>query len=125
MFKQHIDEQTEILIPKGALDVYTYPLLRMRIIELVQGATPHMLIDLTDVNYLDCPALGVLIDGLRRQREAGGTLEIICPNPKIRRVFEVAGIDWIFEIHEVNPFTAREVNISPAQEDSTNDTSNE
>jgi anti-sigma B factor antagonist len=51
------------------------------------------------VDYLDSTALGVLIGGLKRLREVEGNLMLICPSARIRRVFEITGLDKIFDIH--------------------------
>ncbi|MGC8864071.1 MAG: STAS domain-containing protein [Armatimonadota bacterium] len=45
-------------------------------------------------------------------REVDGNLLLICPNPQIRRVFEITGLDKIFEIcnseNEVRPAAGKE-----------------
>jgi anti-sigma B factor antagonist len=59
----------------------------------------HVIVNLTGVEYLDSTALGVLIGGLKRLREREGALDIICPNTRIRRIFEITGLDKIFDIY--------------------------
>ncbi len=59
----------------------------------------HIIVNLTAVDYLDSTALGVLIGGLKRLRERDGILDLICPNPRIKRIFEITGLDKIFDIY--------------------------
>jgi anti-anti-sigma factor len=59
----------------------------------------ELVVDLTKVDYLDSTALGVLIGGLKRMREVEGNMVLICPSPRIRRVFEITGLDKIFDIY--------------------------
>ncbi|MEN6372797.1 MAG: STAS domain-containing protein [Armatimonadota bacterium] len=83
----------------GEVDVYTAPQLKQQMIGMLEAGANQILIDLTEVEYFDSTALGVLIGGLKRMRERDGNLSLICPNPRIRRVFEITGLDKIFDIY--------------------------
>lgn len=83
---------------EGEVDVYTAPQLKQRMLEILDGGSVKMIVDLTQVEYLDSTALGVLIGGLKRLREKNGNLLLICPNQRVRRVFEITGLDKIFDI---------------------------
>ncbi|NLN75690.1 MAG: STAS domain-containing protein [Armatimonadetes bacterium] len=83
---------------QGEVDVYTAPKLKQQMIKLLESNTRELIIDLTKVDYLDSTALGVLIGGLRRIRERDGNMVLVCPNTRILRVFEITGLDKIFEI---------------------------
>ena len=84
---------------EGEVDVYTAPQLKQQIIGLLDSGTRHVTVNLSAVDYLDSTALGVLIGGLKRLREREGKLDLICPNPRIKRIFEITGLDKIFDIH--------------------------
>lgn len=58
----------------------------------------YIIIDLLKVSYLDSTGLGVLVGALKRCREIDGDCIIACPDTKIRRVFEITGLDKVFEI---------------------------
>jgi anti-sigma B factor antagonist len=83
----------------GEVDVYTAPQLKQQMISLLEEGHNEMVVDLSKVEYLDSTALGVLIGGLKRVREREGNLSLICPSPRIRRVFEITGLDKIFDIY--------------------------
>lgn len=83
---------------EGEVDVYTAPQLKQQMIGLLEAGSNEMVVDLSKVEYLDSTALGVLIGGLKRVRERDGNLPLICPSPRIRRVFEITGLDKIFDI---------------------------
>ncbi len=83
----------------GEVDVYTAPQLKQQILDLLDRDANRVVVNLTSVEYLDSTALGVLIGGLKRLRERDGMLDIICPNPRIRRIFEITGLDRIFDIY--------------------------
>lgn len=84
---------------EGEVDVYTAPQLKQQIINMLDNNILHVIVNLTNVEYLDSTALGVLIGGLKRLRERSGTLDLVCPNPRIRRIFEITGLDKIFDIY--------------------------
>ena len=95
-----INENTSVIKLDGEVDVYTAPQLKQQIIGMLDNNIIHVIVDLTDVEYLDSTALGVLIGGLKRLREREGSLSLVCPNPRIRRIFEITGLDRIFDIHQ-------------------------
>lgn len=94
------DDHTSVIELEGEVDVYTAPQLKQQIITLLDNNTTKVIVDLTSVDYLDSTALGVLIGGLKRLRERDGSLDLVCPNPRIRRIFEITGLDKIFDIHQ-------------------------
>ena len=76
----------------GEVDVYTAPMLRERIRELAAKGTVHLIADLGQVDFLDSTGLGVLVGGLKRLREAGGSLALSMTAPRILRIFQITGL---------------------------------
>jgi anti-sigma B factor antagonist len=99
MNTRSINDGASLIDLEGEIDVYTAPNLKQQIINLLDEGVRHVTVNLTDVEYLDSTALGVLIGGLKRLRERDGSLDLICPNPRIKRVFEITGLDKIFDIY--------------------------
>lgn len=95
-----LEEELPIIALEGEVDVYTAPQLKQQMISLLEGGAREVVVDLSRVDYLDSTALGVLIGGLKRLRELDGNLALVCPSPRIRRVFEITGLDKIFDIYE-------------------------
>jgi anti-sigma B factor antagonist len=83
----------------GEVDVYTAPQLRTAIMEEVDQGTKHLLINLKRVGYMDSTGLGILIGGVKRLRESGGALLLIGPTPRIARIFEITGLNTIFNVY--------------------------
>jgi anti-sigma B factor antagonist len=99
MNTRSIDDRAALIDLEGEIDVYTAPNLKQQIITLLDSGVRHILVNLTNVEYLDSTALGVLIGGLKRLRERDGSLDLICPNQRIKRVFEITGLDKIFDMY--------------------------
>jgi anti-sigma B factor antagonist len=82
----------------GELDVNTAPELREQLAHLASEGSPLIVVDLTDVSFIDSTALSVLVSALKRLRQADGNLELASPNPSVRRVFEITGLTRLFTI---------------------------
>jgi len=92
------DDDLPAIELEGEVDVYTAPQLKQQMLALLDGGATEIMVDLTKVDYLDSTGLGVLIGGLKRMREREGNVVLICPNQRVRRVFEITGLDKIFDI---------------------------
>jgi len=96
-----IEESDGIVVvsPRGELDAYTPPRLRSELHRLVEAGNRTLVVDLTDVSFLDSSALGVLVGTLRRLREREGELRIVKPRPLAMRAFEVTSLDRVLNLY--------------------------
>jgi anti-sigma B factor antagonist len=83
----------------GEVDVATAPRLREQLIELVNHGRHHIVVDLSDVEFLDSTGLGVLVGALKRVRTNSGELALVCSEPRILKVFEITGLTKVFPMH--------------------------
>ncbi len=83
----------------GEIDVATAPRLREQLLKVVNDQRFQIVVDLTDVDFIDSTGLGVLIGALKRVRTHGGNLALVCTEPRILKVFEITGLDQVFQIH--------------------------
>jgi len=84
----------------GEIDVYTSPKVKDAIGELIDKGHYNLIINLEKVRYIDSTGLGVLIGGLKRVREHGGTVNLVCTNPQIKKIFDITGLVKIFGIYD-------------------------
>jgi len=84
----------------GEIDLSVAPLLRQSLTDLVRQGHNKLLIDLTGVTFIDSSAIGVLLSTVRRLRRRRGSLAVLCPNPRLRRLFELVGHNLIFPVDE-------------------------
>lgn len=80
-----------VLRPSGDLDVYTVGSLRDAIAKLIEDKTPKAVVDLDSVSFMDSSGLGALMGGVRRMREAGGDLAIVCTSDQHLKLFSITG----------------------------------
>jgi anti-sigma B factor antagonist len=55
-------------------------------------------IDLSEVNYADSTALGIIIALRNKLRERGGKVRLVAPSVRMRKLLEYAGLTQAFEI---------------------------
>ena len=76
----------------GEIDISTVPQLREHLFELADhGAT--LIVDLNRVTFIDSAGLGALVGTAKRAAAHGGSLQVACGRPKIRRLFRLTGLD--------------------------------
>jgi anti-sigma B factor antagonist len=84
----------------GEIDVYTAPKLRDKITELVNGGHHDLLVDMENVEFLDSTGLGVLVGGLKKVRAEQGTMELVCSQDRLLKIFRITGLAKVFTIHD-------------------------
>lgn len=88
-----------VIEASGEIDVYTAPRLREQLVTEVDNGYHHIIVDLRGVDFLDSTGLGVLVGGLKRVRQQGGSLQLVCPQERLVRIFEITGLTRVFAIH--------------------------
>jgi anti-sigma B factor antagonist len=82
--------------PVGELDAYTVASFREALGEL--ATKPRVVIDLSEVPFMDSAGLGALIGGIRRAREHGGEVAVACSRPTLTRLLHTTGFDRIVPV---------------------------
>jgi anti-sigma B factor antagonist len=84
----------------GEVDLYTAPEFKQQLLEVIGDGATHVIVDLTSTTFIDSTTLGVLVGGLRRLRATDGRLTIVCSDPNITKIFEITGLDRVFDLAE-------------------------
>jgi anti-sigma B factor antagonist len=92
------DDDLTVINVEGEIDVYTAPKLREKLIDLVNKGKYHLLVDMEKVEFLDSTGLGVLVGGLKRVRAHDGSLELVCTQERILKIFRITGLTKVFGI---------------------------
>ena len=95
----HTVESFEIIEVGGEIDVYTAPKLREAILAAIDAGHLRLIIDVQKVDFLDSTGLGVLVGALKRVRADGGSLDIVCTQERILKIFQITGLDKVFGLH--------------------------
>ena len=77
---------------RGDLDHATAPQLRIWAARVLGVGARNLVIDCTEITFLDCGALRVLIELARATHECSGYLSIRHCTPAVQRIFEITGL---------------------------------
>ena len=116
MLEIHVEEAGPYALcrPIGELDAYTVGDFRDALSGL--ATSNRLLIDLSEVPFMDSSGLGALIGGIRRAREADGDVTVACSRPTLTRLLHTTGFDRIVSVTETVD-SAAEALLAPANDD--------
>ena len=102
----NFDIQTEQLSPEayvislsGEVDLYTAPEFKQQLLEVIGQGGKEVVVDFTNTTFIDSTTLGVLVGGVKRLRTNDGRLSLVCSDRNITKIFEITGLDKVFEIY--------------------------
>ena len=90
----------EVIDVEGEIDIYTAPRLRELLIDLAGKNSYQLVINMDKVGFLDSTGLGVLVGGLNRVRAHDGSLDLVCTQERILKIFKITGLTKVFGIHQ-------------------------
>ena len=90
----------EVVNVEGEIDIYTAPRLRELLIDLASKNNYQLIVNLDKVGFLDSTGLGVLVGGLKRVRPHDGSLDLVCTQERILKIFKITGLTKVFSIYE-------------------------
>ncbi|MBQ9898951.1 MAG: STAS domain-containing protein [Ruminococcus sp.] len=83
----------------GEIDHHTSKELRAQLDRYIITTQPSELtIDLRNITFMDSSGIGLIMGRSKLLRECGGRLEVHSPQPYIRRVLRLAGMERIVRI---------------------------
>jgi anti-sigma B factor antagonist len=86
--EESLDEQTHLIAVRGEVHVSTAPEFSERLNDAIAKGKTGVVIDMTDVEFIDSTGLSVL----------QGALALAVSNPTVLRLFEITRLDSTFDI---------------------------
>ena len=86
---------TIIRINQERFDSNIAPELKTELLFLVEQGIKNILIDLSNVIYVDSSGLGALLFGLRQLREIKGKLKLLGANNRITNLIRIAKLEHV------------------------------
>lgn len=96
--EEELDSRTHVIAVSGEIHVSTAPQFSRRLNDAIGQGKTAVVLDLSDVTFIDSTGLSVLLNGLRRVTRRGGRMAIVCTNPTVLRLFEITRLDTTFDI---------------------------
>lgn len=80
------------------VDIATSGDLRKYLADLIEAGARSLVLDLSEVRYLDSTGLTVLVETYRALGTQSGAMVVVCADSLVRRVLEVTGLDRAFAV---------------------------
>ncbi len=87
-----------VVLVAGDLDLSTCEHVRSRIFAAMDGPCGDLVVDLSDVRFIDARGLGMLVEADLRAKATGHRLVLWQPSPLVCRVLSLGGLGDHFEI---------------------------
>jgi len=96
----HARDGIEVIDVPGEIDIYTAPRLRELLIDLVSKGNCQLVVNLDKVGFLNSTGLGVLVGSLKWVRAHGGSLNLVCTQQRILKIFRITGLTEALDIYQ-------------------------
>jgi anti-sigma B factor antagonist len=87
-----------VITVHGELDMLTVPELRTALAEAIEGGAKRLLLDLTDVSFIDSVSLAAIVNARRGLGESGRVGVVIEEGSYAMLIFEIGGLDSVVEL---------------------------
>jgi anti-sigma F factor antagonist len=93
-------QRVKVIQLNGNLDSTQSQRFKEKIHEIIEreGITEIVLVDFKDVTFMDSSGLGALVLAFKAVRTTGRKLVVCSINEQVRILFELTGMDKVFEI---------------------------
>jgi anti-sigma B factor antagonist len=89
-----------VIAVAGELDLYDAEKLREVLSPLVEEPGATIVVDMSELSFVDSTGIGVLVAMLKRARAGDGDLVLRRPSERITAVLSLTGLDRIFVIQQ-------------------------
>ncbi len=86
------------LRPAGDVDLSSSRELQQTIKRAMEGKPERLIVDLTNVPYMDSSGVATLVEAMQIARKQSTRLVLCCMQSKVRSIFEIARLDRVFTI---------------------------
>lgn len=93
-------DNVKIIDCSGEVDLYSSTQLRDALLSEMRSGAPSVLINMTDVSYIDSSGIATLVEGLQLSRQTKTRFGLFGLRPNARSVLQLARLDKVFVTFE-------------------------
>jgi anti-sigma B factor antagonist len=93
-------EGLTIISLKGEIDLQFSPALRALLQTQLKKNVPILLLDFSEVDYIDSSGLATLVEYYQQARSHGGRIALAALSPRVRSIIGLVRLDEIFPIFD-------------------------
>jgi len=90
--------RSNVLPLKGEIDLHVSPSVTASLNEMIEKKPKRVVVDLSDVSYIDSAGLAALIQAMQKVEGYGGKFMLAGLQETVRSIFEISRLDQVFQI---------------------------
>ncbi len=91
-------DRPNVLPLKREIDLHVSPVVTASLTAMIEQKPERMVIDLSDVTYIDSAGLAALIQAMQKVEAYGGKFLLAGLQETVRSIFEISRLDQVFQI---------------------------
>ena len=100
MAAKDITSYRQAITVTGGIDEAQSAQVRLLVMKELDAGHAHLVIDLSDVNFVSSTGLKMLVSLWKRAHDANGDMVLAGLQPPVREVFNLIGFDLVFTIFD-------------------------
>ncbi|QJD30169.1 STAS domain-containing protein [Methylococcus geothermalis] len=93
------DGKTVLTLAEQRLDAHNSGELKDFMLKLLEGGSRHLVVDLSQVSFIDSSGLGALLSGQKNATLRSSVFLLVGLQPRVRSMFELTRLHRVFEIY--------------------------
>jgi anti-sigma B factor antagonist len=93
-----MSSNVKVMQPAGILDGIYGSQLRQEVETIIEAGTMHILVDCTDISFMDSSGLGMLVMMMRSTKKVNGRFAICSINDQVKILLELTSMDRVLTI---------------------------
>jgi anti-sigma B factor antagonist len=95
----HVVNGMNVFELTGSMDIATSPTVRAALTEASERGDHKIIVDLSNVDFLDSTGLGALLGAQKRAKEYDGDVRLVAQEGQILRLLRITGLMKIFSVY--------------------------
>src|SRR5216110_1516601 len=91
-------DRSNVLPLKGEIDLHVSPSVTASLNSMIEKKPQRLVVDLSDVTYIDSAGLAALIGAMQKVEGYGGKFLLAGLQETVRSIFEISRLDQVFQI---------------------------
>jgi anti-sigma B factor antagonist len=91
-------DRSNVLPLKGEIDLHVSPSVTTSLNSMIEKKPQRLVVDLSDVTYIDSAGLAALIGAMQKVEGYGGKFLLAGLQETVRSIFEISRLDQVFQI---------------------------
>ena len=93
-----LNSPSNVVPLKGEIDLHVSPTVTAALTEVIDQKPERLVVDLSEVTYIDSAGLAALIQAMQKVEGYGGKFMLFGLQETVRSIFEISRLDQVFQI---------------------------